>query len=139
MFSVNNVTLVFSYWLFAWYLLYEAKWTTYNPKFGLLCGLLENVVISLPMMLYYKNKAFYIAAYIAINAIIKVLPLWRLRKTEITEEDIGITFLLFLLYSMWLQWNDTSVEEYLVQVGNRVKQNKPATPLVSYLANLTKN
>lgn len=33
---------VFSYWIFAWYLLYIAKITKYNPKFVLILGIIEN-------------------------------------------------------------------------------------------------
>ena len=46
--------LVFSYWIFVWYLLYIFKVTSYNPKLYLLLGLIENLAY-LFLMIYYNN------------------------------------------------------------------------------------
>jgi hypothetical protein len=37
-----RLDIIFSYWIFAWYLCYVFKWTHYSPKLALLFGLIEN-------------------------------------------------------------------------------------------------
>jgi hypothetical protein len=44
---------VFSYWIFAWFLLYEFGYTSYNPKIALIIALIENIGI-LCLMIYFK-------------------------------------------------------------------------------------
>jgi hypothetical protein len=37
--------LVFSYWIFAWYLLYMAKIIKYSPKLVIVLGIIENTAL----------------------------------------------------------------------------------------------
>ena len=141
MYSVTNITLVFSYWLFAWYILYEAKMTTYNPQFALVCGLLENLAMLVAMM-YYRNKPIHIVAFIFINSCIKLFPLWRLRHTRFTEDDIGITCILFLVYCIWLRMNNLGVETIAQNGMDNILHNKPPGPFSAFVVNMltqTKN
>ena len=43
-----RVDLVFSYWIYAWFILYFLNYIKYSPKFALTLGLLDNIV-----MLFY--------------------------------------------------------------------------------------
>jgi hypothetical protein len=135
MFSVDDITLVFSYWIFAWYLLYEFKVTFYNPQFAIICGVLENIVVFL-MMLYYKNKGIYLAAFFFINSCIKLVPLWRLRNTQFTEDDVGASCFLFLFYLAWLQVNDLRLEDMIVDGQTLIRENKPVAPFISFISRL---
>ena len=78
--------LVFSYWIFVWYLLYIFKVTSYNPKLYLLLGLIENLAY-LFLMIYYKNSLLYISLFIFINVFIKVIPFMSLQNTDYNSKD----------------------------------------------------
>ena len=43
-----RVDLVFSYWIYVWFIIYFLNYTEYSPKFALTLGLLDNIV-----MLFY--------------------------------------------------------------------------------------
>jgi len=38
-----RIDLVFSYWVYFWYILYAFKITNYSPKFPLILGLIDNI------------------------------------------------------------------------------------------------
>ena len=57
-----RIDYFFSYWIFAWYILYVFSIVKYNPKFALTIGLIENI-IKLFFMLYHKNHWFIIVVF----------------------------------------------------------------------------
>jgi hypothetical protein len=79
--------LVFSYWLFAWFLIYECGGTTYNPKPWFVIGLLENTLL-FGTMLYYRNPTKILILFLLINTCIKLIPLWILRNTSFRSSDV---------------------------------------------------
>ena len=42
-----RVDLVFSYWVYFWYVLYALKITNYSPKFPIILGLIDNIIIEI--------------------------------------------------------------------------------------------
>ena len=50
----NRFDFVFSYWIFAWYILYICNIVKYNPKWALTIGLVENIGILFLMFFYAK-------------------------------------------------------------------------------------
>jgi hypothetical protein len=124
-----RIDLVFSYWIFAWYLLYIFKITRYNPKLYLWLGLIENLAY-LGLMIYYNNSFLYISLFIFINTFIKVIPLITLTNTPYKMSDIIAGFILFLLYLGWLWFNDMLNITNLIKTA---KNNNPNTmPFVYY-------
>ena len=96
---------IFSYWIFAWSILYILYIVTISPKFVLICGVIENLIFLLVMM--YKKSHFYsIFKFIFINFWIKILPLYLVWNTKITSKEIKYSFGLFLIYVGWLYIND---------------------------------
>ena len=93
---VKRIDSIFSYWLFFWFLLYICKFTTYNPYFSLIVGLIINILMFI-IYLYYKNyyKAFL---FVIVNIIIKVIPIYILRKSKIMKKDIYAFFILYIIY-----------------------------------------
>ena len=87
---------LFSYWIFVWYLLYLVG-VPYNPKFALTIGVIANVYV-LCTLIYYKNKWINIVLFCTVNFFIKVVPLWTLRHTPYTKEQILATLVLFMIY-----------------------------------------
>ena len=117
----------FSYWVFAWYLLYEFKITKYNPKFGLEIALIENIMI-LFMMVYYKNSILYLFLVCLGIGLFKLIPMWRLRYTSIRWRDVYMTFVIFIVYILWLIINHFEFKGYITDEYNNIKNNKPSTP-----------
>ena len=100
--------LVFSYWIFFWYLLYALKLTKYSPKFALLFGIIDNIILLVLMIAFGSSKRtiFY---FILINTLIKGLPYYTLIKEPIKLSDIYFTGLLLLVFVIWLHINKQSL------------------------------
>ena len=122
---------LFSYWIFVWYLLYFFRITKYNPKFVLICGIIENIIL-LFFMIYYKTNLNVIIFFIFGMFIIKIIPTYTIWNTIIKWRDILFTFILFFIYIIWLYINNKS----LYYVFNEIKQvvfNKKKFPLTELL------
>ena len=61
--------LVFSYWIYAWFILYACKYLKYSPKFALILGLADNAVMLLLMCLFGTSARtiFYFVVWLHIN------------------------------------------------------------------------
>ena len=125
--------LVFSYWIFLWYLLYEWKFTQYNPKFALVVGLIENFVYLL-CMIFYKNTIVNIWLFVIINFFIKILPLYMVRGTSVRKSDIVFSFALFLIYIAWLIVNDVDLYKRLKDPLKIFRENETGkTPMITII------
>jgi len=89
--------LVFSYWIFIWFLLYEFKITSYSPKFPLIVGIIDNIIMFILMILYGTSSRtiFY---FIVVNICIKVLPFYYLRNETIKLKDVYFTIYYLVTY-----------------------------------------
>ena len=74
--------LVFSYWIYLWYILYAFKITNLSPKFPLILGLIDNIIM-FGLMLLYSTSRKTIFYFLIINTIIKVVPLYYLKNEQI--------------------------------------------------------
>ena len=131
--------LVFSYWIYAWYLLYAFNIIiSYSPKFALLLGLVENSIMLLLMLVYGTSKEtiFY---FILINALIKGLPLYYLRHQTIHSKDIYFTGGLFVLFIIWLYINKQSLVGNMKIVYESLLYGRDQTPFMSLLKKVFKN
>lgn len=126
---------VFSYWIFAWFLLYYLGFTSYNPKIALILALIENIGI-LGSMIYFNNSFIYIFLFCIINFFIKVLPIWLLRKTKYEWNDVYAMIALFLIYILWLLVNKVDFKKYASDRYSQIKTNRPAAPLTHYMTTI---
>jgi hypothetical protein len=130
----------FSYWLFAWFILYYFKITKYNPKIWLIIGVIINIFQTIVKL--YNKKYIKIINYIIVNFFIKFLPLYLLRNTKYKFIDfiVGIilliVFLLFLLLSLG---SITNIIKYFKNLKDAEKYNKPSTPLITFLNKIYKS
>jgi hypothetical protein len=113
--QLNNIDLIFSYWIFTWYVLYEFKIITYSPKLALIVGLISNIILLL-LMIFYNNSIIIIVLFCIIQIFIKIIPLWRLRNNHIY--DFKALAILFIIYMIWLFINNTNI--YIL---NKVKMD----------------
>jgi hypothetical protein len=124
--------LIFSYWIFIWVLIYLFKWTIYSPKFALIVGLIENCFM-LILMFLYGTRIESIIYFIIINIFIKVVPLYYLRNYLIKWKDIYFTFILFIIFIVWLHLNKESLTGNLKLIYNSLINNKNKTPFLSFI------
>ena len=48
--------LVFSYWIYIWFILYEFNFIEYSPKFPLILGVIDNLIMLFLMILYGTSR-----------------------------------------------------------------------------------
>jgi hypothetical protein len=130
--------LVFSYWVYTWYLLYAFKLTTYSPKFPLIIGLIDNIIMLIMMLLYGTSRRtiFY---FIIINTLIKVVPLYYLRNESIKLCDVYFTFGVFFVFTMWLHINEQSLIGNIKLIHDSLLYGKNQTPFMAFINSIKKN
>jgi hypothetical protein len=130
--------LVFSYWIYFWYILYAFKITHFSPKFPLLLGLIDNIIMLLLMLMYGTSKEtiFY---FITINTLIKVVPLYYLRNESIKWRDIYFTVFLFILFVGWLHLNKQSLVGNLKIIHDSLLYGQDKTPFMALLNKIKTN
>jgi len=131
--------IVFSYWIFAWYLLYMLKFVNYSPKFAIMIGIIENIVLLIFMSLNGANRRT-ICYFILVNTFIKLLPFYTMRHDTIRVNDIQATVILAIIYVGWIFTNNQSITENYKLVYDSLTKNKDTMPflaLVSYVKQKT--
>lgn len=130
--------LVFSYWIYVWYLFYAFKLISYSPKFPLILGLIDNIIM-LILMLSYGTSRRTIFYFIIINTFIKVVPLYYLRNEKINLKDIYFTCGLFLLFIIWLHINKQSLVGNIKLVHDSLLYGQDKTPFMAFISKLKNN
>lgn len=136
--SSLRIDLVFSYWIYVWYILYAFKIAMYSPKFALLLGLVDNIIM-LIMMLFYGTSKKTIFYFIVINTLIKVVPLYYLRHEKIRLGDIYFTLGLFVLFVIWLYINNQSLTGNAKTIYTSLLYGKNKTPFMAFLKQIQNN
>jgi hypothetical protein len=133
-----RVDLVFSYWIYFWFLLYAFKITYFSPKFPLILGLIDNIIMLVLMLLYGTSRRtiFY---FIIINTLIKIVPLYYLRNEKIRARDIYFTILLFGIFIIWLHINKQSLFGNLKVIHDSLLYGKDKTPFMALLNKIKNN
>lgn len=123
-----RLDFIFSYWIFFWYLLYICGLVgDYNPKFAIICGLIENGFLLLLMMVFRTNLRF-ILLFVAMMIPLKIIPLYTLWNTKMQWSDIYFTFALFLAYLVWTYINNQKIGDFIENTRNLILHNKNTLP-----------
>jgi len=125
--KLQRLDLIFSYWIFAWYLLYKTKITTYSPKFIIILGIIENMIL-LFFMIQNGSTIETIIKFIVINIFIKILPYYSIRNDKIIQKDIIASIVLFIIYIIWLYINKETLLQKYNKIYNSLIENKNDTP-----------
>jgi len=133
-----RMDLVFSYWIYLWYILYAFKFIKYSPKLALTIGLIDNIVM-LFLMIHFGSSKKTIVTFIIVNTLIKIVPLYYLRAERIKVKDLLFTCVLFAVFVLWLHINRQSLIGNLKLVHDSLLYNKNKTPIMSLLAKIEKN
>jgi hypothetical protein len=122
-----RIDFILSYWIFFWYLLYVFNWTPYSPKFALILGTIENLII-LAFMFVYNTRPRFIVLFAIMVFLIKILPLYFIWNKKIQKQDIFATVGLFVIYGLWTQINGKNPTEFLDKTKDLVLHNKNTLP-----------
>ena len=130
--------LVFSYWIYFWYILYAFKITNFSPKFPLILGLLDNIIMLFLMLLYGSSKRtiFY---FIIINTLIKVVPLYYLINEKLKIKDIYFTIFLFIIFILWLHLNRQSLFGNIKLIHDSLLFGQDNTPFMAFINKFKNN
>jgi hypothetical protein len=130
--------LVFSYWIYVWFILYIFNITSYSPKFALILGLVDNIIMLL-LMFYFGSKGKTIILFIIINTFIKIIPIYYLRNEELKLKDIYFTLVLFIIFIAWLHINRQSLIGNLKLIHDSLLYNKSQTPFMYLIKQFQNN
>jgi len=130
--------LVVSYWIYLWYILFDLNIKSFSPKFPLILGLIDNLIMLLLMIMYGTSKEtiFY---FIIINTLIKVVPLYYLRNEPIKQRDIYFTTFLFILFVGWLNINRQSLFGNIKIIHDSLLYGQDKTPFMALLNKIKNN
>jgi len=133
---MERADFIFSYWVFLWYILfYFGIINVLNPKFAILLGIVENMII-LFFMIYYKTKLQLIVTFFIMVIILKLLPIYTIWNTKIRSQDILATLVLFLIYVFWVFINKKSMFGFIQNIKNMILHNKNTLPGMILLTKL---
>jgi hypothetical protein len=110
---------VFSYWLFAWYLLYVVGLVPFNPLPFLIGAGIINVA---ELLFGFVDDSMM---FIFINVFIKVIPLYTLRHTTVNTADYTAGLVYVLLWMTWMNMNNQDI----------IKIRTPFKDTLTYLFN----
>lgn len=130
--------LVFSYWIYLWFILYYLNITTFNPKLAIILGVIDNAIMLFLMMIFGTSNRT-IMYFIIINTLIKIIPLYYLRNKAINLSDIYFTFILFLIFIIWLHINSQSLVGNIKLVYESLLYGKNKTPFMDFLQKIKNN
>lgn len=133
-----RIDLVFSYWIYLWYVLYVFKITMFSPKFAIAVGLLDNLVM-LVLMILFGTSIKTLLFFLIINTIIKVLPFYYLRNEMIYLKDVYFTFGLFVVFIIWLHLNKESLIGNMKLIYYSLLYGKNQTPFMNFLTKVERN
>ena len=75
--------------------------TSFSPKFAILLGIIENIFTLIVIYKVGINTIYFIIMIL----ILKVIPLYTIRKDIIRAQDVRFTFGLFIVYLIWCSIN----------------------------------
>lgn len=130
--------LVFSYWIYIWFLLYVFKIINFSPKFPLIIGLIDNIIMLIMMFLYGTNY-ITILYFIVINTLIKIIPLYYLWREPIKLKDIYFTVILAFVFILWLHINKQSLIGNIKVIHDSLLYSENKTPFISLMNKIKNN
>lgn len=130
--------LIFSYWIYVWYILYIFKVLKYNPKLAIIFGMIENLIMFI-LMCIYNTKKILVVLFIIMFILLKLIPLYTIWNDKIQfNDDIKNTSLLFIIYLLWIHLNQLTITDALTNAKNLILHNKNTMPGMTILQKIVK-
>lgn len=96
-----RIDMLFSTWIFVWFLLYVGHIATVTPKFALVVACVHNAGM-LAWIVSRHAPPPKVLRFLATNAVIKILPLYLVWRDPVTMITVYWTLALFGIYLVWL-------------------------------------
>jgi hypothetical protein len=110
-----NPTMFFSYWILVWYIIYYFRFTNYNPIFALFFGFIFDFFML--CLLICKRARIKQIGYFSLTILFtKVLPIYSIRNNIIEQKDLLSFIYLFIMYNIWLYYNNINVYTFYKNV-----------------------
>lgn len=129
-----RIDFIFSYWIFAWYLLYMARITIYSPKLVLIIAVIEALFSY--MILKTMNKFTRVSMVIMISCI-KIIPLISLWREPIIKRDIWVLISIFIIYNIWLGIHGETILSIYKKIQVLLNNNTTELPFMYLLSKLS--
>jgi len=130
--------LIFSYWIYVWYILYIFKVLKYSPKLAIIFGMIENLIMFI-LMCIYNTKKILVVLFIIMFILLKLIPLYTIWNDKIQfNDDIKNTSLLFIIYLLWIHLNQLTITDALTNAKNLILHNKNTMPGMTILQKIVK-
>ena len=131
---------LFTYWVFAWFLVYYYSVRTIpSPIIGLYVGLVENLMVFVSFIMSNTNWIEWVK-YIMIILFTKVLPIYLIRNRSVVWSDAIYSFLLlFGIYLLYLHWLGTNVIAVYKETEKSLTHGKNNTPIYKLLQKISSN
>jgi hypothetical protein len=117
---MQRFDFVFSYWVFAWYVVYMVGLVPFNPfPFLVVSGIvnLGQLVVG-----YVKNPRMFVV----VNFFIKVLPIVSLLRVSVRPVDIQAGFVYLTAYLGWMLINGESLLKPRAPFTDFIKDKYPS-------------
>jgi hypothetical protein len=125
--------LIFSYWIYLWYILYLFKIIKYNPKLAIILGIIENLIV-LILMYIYNTKKIFVILFTIMFIILKLIPLYTISRSKIIFKYDSLNILiLFIIYLIWVSMNNLTIRDAFNNTKNLILYNKNTTPGMIFL------
>jgi len=121
--------LIFSNWIIVWFLFYYIGVVPYSPKFVLIIGLFENIIL-LTMMIINKVRFLSLVQFSWVIFIMKVLPLLLIWNLSFNVHDIIFTLIYFNIYLVWLRVNGQDFYDNIMDAIHSLVGDKADTPIM---------
>ena len=131
---VLRVDLIFTNWIFLWFVLYLVDLTEYSPKIAFIISIIEN--IGALLLLETANTRTLSSMFFII--IIKFMAFFVVRNSRIRMQDVMAFVVLFLIYVAWVHINNESVIGYYKKIQQSLNNNDNNTPIVHFINKFVK-
>jgi hypothetical protein len=122
--------LIFSYWIFIWWILYCFNIVPFNPKFLIILGLLHNLFL-LGIKIKYQSK--FIPFFLISVTLLKIIPLAIIAHTNISNQDIIASVILFIIYIIYILLIKNNPLHFFKENLQDIIDDKDNTPMVASL------
>ena len=129
-----SVDYLFSYWIFAWFILFilciksTFVKTHFNPRFALLIALFANILIFI-YFLFHNATIQVLLKYILVIILFKIIPLFLLRKEKVRWfNEIRIAVIIFIIYCMYIESNNIHLYDVIEQTAVDILHDTNNTP-----------
>jgi hypothetical protein len=113
--KLARIDLVFSTWIFVWFLLYVATIVEVSPKFALIAAIAQNTVL-LWEICKHRTPNNHIWRFLVLNLFIKILPLVIVWGDQVTLAQVVVLAVLLCMYLGWLALNGTRYDEIYANI-----------------------